>query len=243
MRVPRLYFPLSLSIGSSVSLDERTLQYVIRVLRLRLGAQLRLFDGRGAEYQAVLEMVEKRAARVRILERIEHYVESPLHIVLGQGISRGERMDYALQKAVELGVSHIVPLLTERSSVNFSTGRAEKRLRHWQGVIISACEQCGRNYIPPVEIPRSLADFLGDDHGGLAVLLDPRSERPLKALPLPLDNRLILLIGPEGGLNEIEIKQAQQADFIGVRLGPRILRTETAAVAALTALQLLWGDL
>ncbi|ABA56656.1 16S rRNA (uracil(1498)-N(3))-methyltransferase [Nitrosococcus oceani] len=243
MRVPRVYFPLSLSIGSSVSLDERALQYVIRVLRLRLGAQLRLFDGRGAEYQAVLETIEKRAVKVRILERIEHHVESPLHIILGQGISRGERMDYALQKAVELGVSRIIPLLTERSAVNLSAERAEKRLRHWQGVIISACEQCGRNYIPPVDTPRPLADFLRDDHRGLAVLLDPRSRRPLKALPLPLDNRLIVLIGPEGGLNKGEAKQAQQADFIGVCLGPRILRTETATVAALTALQLLWGDL
>lgn len=243
MRVPRIYFPLPLSIGSSVSLDERALQYVIRVLRLRIGAQLWLFDGRGAEYRAVLETVEKRAAKVRVLERIERHVESPLQIVLGQGISRGERMDYALQKAVELGVSRIVPLLTERSAVNLSEGHVEKRLRHWQGVVISACEQCGRNYIPPVDTPRPLAAFLRDGHLGLAVLLDPRSERPLKELPLPLDNRLILLIGPEGGLNKIEVKQAQQADFIDVCLGPRILRTETATVAALTALQLLWGDL
>jgi 16S rRNA (uracil1498-N3)-methyltransferase len=152
-------------------------------------------------------------------------------------------MDYALQKAVELGVRHIVPLLTEHNVVNLSKERAEKRLRHWQGIVISACEQCGRNYIPPVAMPQSLATFLGSHHRGLKILLDPRSNRLLKELPSPPDERLILLIGPEGGLEKTEIKQAQQADFIGVRLGPRILRTETATVAALAALQLLWGDL
>lgn len=243
MRVPRVYSSLPLSIGSRVSLEERAFQYLVRVLRLRPGAELWLFDGQGAEYQAVLEVVAKRAAEVRILERIERHLESPLQIILGQGISRGERMDYALQKAVELGVSRIIPLFTERSAVNLSGGRIGKRLRHWQGVAISACEQCGRNYLPPVEAPRSLAAFLGDCHAGLAVLLDPRSHRPLKELPPPSDRRLVLLIGPEGGLNEAEIKQALRVGFINVSLGPRVLRTETATVAALTALQLLWGDL
>lgn len=243
MRVPRIYSSLPLSIGSSVVLDERALQHVVRVLRLRAGAELWLFDGRGTEYRAVLETVEKRSAEARILERMERNVESPLDIILGQGISRGERMDYALQKAVELGVSGIVPLFTERSAVHLSGERLEKRLRHWRGVVISACEQCGRNYTPGVDTPQSLAAFLGDCHAGLAVLLDPRSHRPLKALPSPLGKRLILLIGPEGGLSEVEVKEAQQAGFIDVSLGPRVLRTETATVAALTALQLLWGDL
>ncbi|MGR6034153.1 MAG: 16S rRNA (uracil(1498)-N(3))-methyltransferase [Candidatus Nitrosoglobus sp.] len=243
MRIPRIYSSLPLSVDSTVALDERSLPYVVQVLRLRLGAELCLFDGQGTEYQAVLEVVERRRAKARILGQIKRNVESMLRITLGQGISRGERMDYALQKAVELGVSRIVPLSTKHSAINFSSERAEKRLRHWQGVVISACEQCGRNYIPPVDSPQSLTDFLGTHHEGLKVLLDPKSNRPLKELPSPLDKRLTLLIGPEGGLNETEIKQAQQADFTGVRLGPRILRTETATVAALASLQLLWGDL
>lgn len=243
MRVPRIYSPIPLSKGVCVSLDERAWRYVTQVLRLGLGAELWLFDGKGMEYRAALERVEKRRAEVRILEQIERNVESPLHIVLGQGISRGERMDYAIQKAVELGVKRIVPLLTGRGGVNLSGDRAEKRQRHWQGVAISACEQCGRNYVPLVEKPQPLAAFLESCFSEVKILLDPKSNQPLKALPSPLDNQLALLIGPEGGLSGGEIRQAQQAGFIGVRLGPRILRTETATVVALTALQLCWGDL
>lgn len=243
MRIPRIYSSLPLSVNSSVPLDERALPYVARVLRLKPGAELYLFDGQGAEYQATLEVVERRMAKARIVKRIERPIESTLQITLGQGLSRGERMDYALQKAVELGVSRIVPLLTQYSVVNFSNERIEKRLRHWQGIIISACEQCGRNLLPSIDRPQSLIDLLNDRLQGLKILLNPRSHQSLKGVPPPADNHLILLVGPEGGLSELEVKQAQQADFIGVHLGPRILRTETATVAALTALQLLWGDL
>lgn len=243
MRIPRVYFPPPLSEGSRVSLDERARRYLIRVLRLRAGAELWLFDGRGREYRAVLETVARREARARILERLGRDAESALRIVLGQGISRGERMDYALQKAVELGVNRMVPVFTGRSGVKFSGARVEKRQRHWQGIAISACEQCGRNYVPPVESPRSLGNFLEGCRLETKILLDSGGEQPLKALPSPLEGELALLIGPEGGLTQAEIEQARQAGFAGARLGPRILRTETATVAALTAVQLCWGDL
>lgn len=243
MRIPRIYSSTPLSRKSRISLDERALHYVVRVLRLRPGAELELFDGKGREYRAVLATVGRREAEAQILEPIQRNVESALHIVLGQGISRGERMDYALQKAVELGVKGIVPLLTERSGVSLCGARAEKRQRHWQGVAISACEQCGRNYVPLVERPQTLGAFLNSCHSKAKILLDSESKRPLKELSPPLDNELALLIGSEGGLSEGEVKLAQQAGFVGVCLGPRILRTETAAVVALTALQLCWGDL
>ncbi len=243
MRIPRIYSSTPLSRESRIFLDERALHYVARVLRLKPGAELSLFDGKGREYRAILGTAGKREAEVEILEQIERDVESTLQIVLGQGISRGERMDYALQKAVELGVKRIVPLLTERSGVNLSSARAEKRQRHWQGVAISACEQCGRNYVPLVEGPQSLAAFLSSCRSEAKILLDPGSKWSLKELSPPLDNKLVLLIGSEGGLSEGEIKQAQQAGFMGIRFGPRILRTETATVVALSALQLCWGDL
>jgi 16S rRNA (uracil1498-N3)-methyltransferase len=242
MRIPRLYSPQPLVKGSRLALDGRAVRYVVQVLRLRPGAELSLFDGQGAEHRAVLERVERRAAEVWIGEPLERNLESSLHIVLGQGISRGERMDYALQKAVELGVSSVVPLLTRYSPVNFSGTRAEKRHHHWQGVVISACEQCGRNSLPSLERPQPLAAFLSRQGVETKVLLNPLAKLPLKVLPPPRESRLMVLIGPEGGLSEGEIQAAQQAGFIGVRLGPRILRTETATVVTLAALQLLWGD-
>ncbi|BAW80959.1 ribosomal RNA small subunit methyltransferase E [Candidatus Nitrosoglobus terrae] len=243
MRVPRIYSSLPLSAHAKVALDERAVLYVSQVLRLKPGDQLYLFDGQGAEYQAVLEIVGKQGVEAQILGQITRHTESPLRITLGQGISRGERMDYALQKAVELGVSSIIPLFTEYSTVKLSLDRVARRLRHWQGVILSACEQCGRSYLPSIDNPQQLTVFLHTSYEGMKIVLDPENNQSLKALPPPLGGQLALLIGPEGGLSEAEIKQAQHAGFIGTRLGPRILRTETATVAALASVQLLWGDL
>jgi 16S rRNA (uracil1498-N3)-methyltransferase len=203
-----------------------------------------LFNGEGGEFSATLDNIEKRQATAQIEAFVARDVESCLHITLIQAVSKGERMDYTLQKAVELGVNRIVPVFSKYSVVNLSGERRQKRLDHWQGVIISACEQCGRNRIPAVVEPLELTDWLAGKPAdeGLNIMLDPAAECTLKTLKDTSAGKVALLIGPEGGLSEDEIALAQQAGFTGIILGPRVLRTETAGVAALAALQMLWGD-
>ncbi|CAH9019244.1 16S rRNA (uracil(1498)-N(3))-methyltransferase [Candidatus Nitrosacidococcus sp. I8] len=239
--IPRIYMPLSLETDMTVTLDERAATH-IRVLRLKLGSSLYVFDGQGNEYKGILTEINKKQVQIHLLDRLDRETESSLTITLAQGISRGNHMDYAVQKAVELGVNRIIPLITEYSNV--SQERAEKRLAHWQGIIMSSCEQCGRNYLPTLENPQLLADFLKVIHHeqGLKILLDPTANSLLKNFSPPSNKLFMVVIGPEGGLSTTEIKQAQESGFIGIRLGPRILRTETATTAALTGLQLLWGD-
>ncbi len=242
MATPRIYLPVSLHPNHCVLLQESALHH-IRVLRLKSGAPLILFNGEGGEYLAVLETVERRQARVRVQTFQSRELESSLQITLIQGISKGERMDYTLQKAVELGVQQIQPLLTARSVVNLNAERQQKRLQHWRGVVIGACEQCGRNRLPSVLAPLTFASWLTicrDQASGL--LLDPTATQGLRNLSA-LSHTINLLIGPEGGLTDAEISQATAAGFVPIRLGPRILRTETAGVAAIAALQTLWGDL
>lgn len=241
MRIPRLYVPLALSSGKVVELPEQAAAHCQRVLRLREGAALILFDGAGGEYQAQLVEAGKRGVRVQVGAHEAREAESPLRITLGQGVSRGERMDYTLQKSVELGVARIAPLETARSVVNLQGERRERRQQHWQGVVSAACEQCGRNRLPGLDDLAPLAAWLGGTHQGLRLVLHHRGAQRLSQLPPP--QALTLLIGPEGGLEEAELAQARQAGFIPLCLGPRILRTETAAVAALSAIQALWGDL
>ena len=215
----------------------------IRVLRLKSGAPLILFNGESGEYLAVLETVERRQAWAQVQTFQPRELESPLKITLIQGISKGERMDYTLQKAVELGVHQVQPLLTARSVVSLNAERQHKRLQHWRGVVISACEQCRRNRLPSVLKPLTFTSWLTsyqDQATGL--LLDPAATQGLQDLPAP-GNTVNLLIGPEGGLTDAEIDQATTAGFVPIRLGPRILRTETAGVATIAALQALWGDL
>jgi 16S rRNA (uracil1498-N3)-methyltransferase len=169
--------------------------------------------------------------------------ESPLTVFLGQGLSRGDRMDYTLQKAVELGVKTILPLLTQRSVTDLQDARVAKRLQHWQKIIIGACEQSGRNQVPRILQPIALTNWLKNDHPrGLKLVLDPRADQRLQRIT-PSSQELTLLIGPEGGFTPDELQLAQTKGFLPAQLGPRILRTETAAVAALTAVQVLWGDL
>lgn len=241
MRRPRLFVPGPLASGAIVDLPEQAARHVIQVLRLRLGADLILFDGAGGEYHGTLRSVDRRGAAVELGERIARELESPLTIVLGQGISRGERMDYAIQKAVELGAHRIAPLTTERTVVNLDAERRERRFSHWQGVVQSACEQCGRNRLPVLDTPQPLAAWLDSCGEGLKLVLDASGSEGLRGLPRP-SGPVFLVIGPEGGLSGAEIAQAQQAGFTSVRLGPRILRTETAGVAVLAALQVMWGD-
>lgn len=242
MRVPRIYLPIPLQVGATVSLDDNAFGHVVRVLRLQPGAALVLFDGNGHAVMASLVEVSKRAARAQLLEPLPADSASPLSILLIQGISRGDRMDYTVQKAVELGVNAIQPVFTERSGVDLMGERLRRKLDHWQGIIINACEQCGQNYLPTLHSPLPLTTFLTQSAlSGLRLVLDPAAERGLRSLAAPTV-AVTLLIGPEGGLSEAEITRAYQQEFIGVRLGSRILRTETAGVAALAAVQTLWGD-
>jgi len=226
-----------------VLLPEQASQHVSRVLRLRDGAELTVFDGRGGEYRATLRLSGRGGAAVDILERIDIERESPLSITLLQGLARGERMDWVIQKSTELGVTTIVPVATSRSVVQLDAGRGDKRLQHWQGVAASACEQCGRNVLPHIEAPQSFESALALAVSiPLRIVLDPEDGVTLASVLPPDTGAIALLVGPEGGLDTDELALARQAGFRSVRLGPRVLRTETAGLAALAALQCLAGD-
>lgn len=241
MRVPRFYQDQPMAIGKNIELDEAALRHGIQVLRLKVDDELILFNGDGHDYHARLTSVAKKQATVRIesVKRIDN--ESPLITHLALGIAKGERMDYALQKAVELGVQRFTPLLTEHCVVHLDDKREAKRRHHWLGVIQGACEQSGRARLPQLEPVTRYQDFLTLPLSGQRMILDPRSQITLSECPAPRE--LVLMIGPEGGFSDQERQQAYQHDALGVRLGPRILRTETAVVAGLTAVQTLWGDL
>lgn len=243
MPTPRIHLPATLTVGTEVALDARAAGHAVRVLRLRVGDALTLFNGDGNDYAAELTEAHKERAVCRVLAAHEHPTESPLAIELAQGISRGERMDYTIQKAVELGVQRIIPLATERSQVKLNGEREEKRLQHWQGIILHACEQSGRSRIPELLPVRRLDAWLASrPRCGHALFLDPEGDIGVNGLTGPVD-AVSLLVGPEGGLSPAERALAVQAGFLRLRLGPRILRTETASVAALAALQGIWGDL
>lgn len=217
--------------------------YLTRVLRVQPGDAVTLFDGRGGEYPATVAAVAKHAVQLNVADRVAVDRESPLAVQVAQGISSGERMDYTVQKAVELGVRRIQPLATERSVVHLDRERAAKRVAHWQSIAVAACAQCGRNEVPEIAPVMSYAGWLGslDRDAALRLLLSPRAARRLHDLARPPQG-VWLLCGPEGGLAPAEQRDAEHAGFSGVRLGPRVLRTETAALAALAAMQALWGD-
>ena len=238
----RFYCDLTLAPGLTVALPDAVARHALAARRLRAGSDVVLFNGDGAEYAGVLESVGGRGASVRLVRRLDPVRESSLRVHLAQGISSGERMDYTLQKAVELGVAAIQPVLMRRTVVRLSEDKAQRRRAHWQGVVISACEQCGRNVLPPVaEIQEFVAWLPGPDAPGLKLLLDPGGDLCLRDLPPPV-SPILLLAGPEGGFDPAERKLASAAGFHGLRLGPRVLRTETAALAALAAMQAVWGD-
>lgn len=242
--MPRFHCDLPLAPGRFVALPDAVARHAVGVLRLRVGEAVTLFNGDGAEYAGVLESCGGKGATVRLDARHEPARESPLRVHLAQGISSGERMDYTLQKAVELGVAAIQPLTMRRTVVRLSEEKAVKRRAHWQGVVHAACEQCGRNVLPPVAEIRDFALWQRDiarETGILKLLLDPEGDLSLRDLPPP-DTPILLLAGPEGGFDPGERKLAAAAGFRGLRLGPRVLRTETVALAALAAMGALWGD-
>ena len=241
MRISRLYIDSPLKSGSQVNLDPEQLNYVSRVLRLKTGFELTVFNGEGGEYSATVSELHKKAGTLVIGEFRDINNESPLNITLVQGISRGERMDYTLQKAVELGVTRIVPVFAERTVVNLKDERLASRMLHWQGIIRSACEQSGRNILPVLADAMPISEWLETDQSDCKLMLHAHATNSFREAPCS-QGSISLLIGPEGGLSEDEQQKAMNSGFTGVRLGPRILRTETAGIAALACLQVMHGD-
>ena len=239
-RTPRIYCEGPLAPGASIALADRAARHVA-ALRLRVGDAVTLFNGDGTESSAVLARIDKRGTLVAVRARSAVDRESPLAVRLAQGVCAADRMDLVLQKATELGVVAIQPVVTARSIVRLSHERRERREAHWQNVVIAACEQCGRNRIPPVAPSASFGEFLaGLDRTGTLVLLAPDADLGLRSLAPA--SPVTILVGPEGGLAPEERALALANGFRAVRLGPRILRTETAPLAALAALQALYGD-
>jgi 16S rRNA (uracil1498-N3)-methyltransferase len=242
MRVVRHFVELPLSEGALVELPEVAVGHLVRVLRLGPGDRVQLFNGDGHDYEAELLAAGKRGAQARVLGRRAVERESPLRITLAQGIARGEKMDWVLQKVTELGVARIAPVVSERTEVKLDAERAGKRGAHWRGVIAGACEQSGRARLPELLAPAGLADFLASEGSTHRYALDPGANATLASLQLAAGDSLCLLVGPEGGLSERDLAMARAAGFQGLRLGPRILRTETAALAAIAGLNALYGD-
>lgn len=247
MREIRIFVDTALAGRADVELPRAAAEHVTRVLRLGVGAALVLFDGHGGEHRATLTQAGRNGARARLEGFTPAERESPLALTLLQGVSRAEKMDWVLQKATELGVAAIQPVLAERSVTRLDAERAERREQHWLGVLRSACEQCGRNRVPRLLPPQPLdaacAAFRAASPEALGVMLDPRAGTPLAGVARASIRAAGLLIGPEGGWSDAEIATARDRGFTGVRFGPRVLRTETAAIAALAALQAWAGDL
>jgi len=242
MRVTRVYVDAPLVIGQRRQVEGSAASHIARVLRLEVGDMLTLFDGRGGEYAGNIDAIGRGFVSVEVREHRPLERESSLDLTLAQGISRGERMDWVVQKATELGVSRIVPLLTGRSVVHLDVRQARKKLEHWRAIAVAACEQSGRNRVPEISEPHALAGFLLAPRDGARLLLSPRAKQRLVDIP-SAGVPVTVLIGPEGGFSEDEQHTAQAASYIPACLGPRVLRTETAAVAALTILQQRFGDL
>ncbi|MFZ7277680.1 16S rRNA (uracil(1498)-N(3))-methyltransferase [Avibacterium endocarditidis] len=243
MRVPRIYHPVSLLGQTQCELTEEAANHVGRVLRMQVGERLELFDGSNHIYPSVITQVSKKAVDVEILDRQFDDRESPLHIHLGQVMSRGEKMEFTIQKSVELGVKVITPLWSERCGVKLDAERMAKKIQQWQKIAISACEQCGRNVIPEIRPMMKLEEWCAEQDGMLKLNLHPRAKYSIRTLPTMPPEGVRLLIGSEGGLSPQEITQTEQQGFTEVLLGKRVLRTETAALSAITALQVCFGDL
>jgi len=242
MRVPRIYHPDPVSLQTETEFSSDAFQHLIKVLRLNVGDSIVLFNGDGQNYEASIVSVEKKSAHFIATRSQANESESPVKIHLAQVISRGDRMDFVLQKSVELGVTEITPLFSERCGVKLNGDRLEKKQLQWQKIVRSACEQCGRSVVPEVKPAQQITDFIDHPFSGLRLTLDPTATQPLSSFQ-SADKGIQLLIGPEGGFTDDEVNAAEQQGFKPMRLGPRVLRTETAALSALTAVQYQFGDL
>ncbi len=236
-----MFLPQALVAGDSIQVNDESAHYMLTVLRLKAGYSLVVFNGEGGEYQATItHLSRKKSLTLLIGDYQSRTIESPLQTMLAVSISRGERMDYSVQKAVELGVTTISPLLTEYCVVKLNPEQAERRLRHWQRIVEHACEQCGRTVVPHINHPVNLIDWLAQSRQGCQLLFHPDKSQNLSKINT-VDQQFHLLIGPEGGFSDVEIAHATAAGFQPVSIGPRVLRSETAVVAALTSIQLRWG--
>ncbi|MFQ3198522.1 MAG: 16S rRNA (uracil1498-N3)-methyltransferase [Paraglaciecola sp.] len=242
MRICRIYHPQIIPVDQVLELTPDACHHVANVLRAKAGQPVVLFNGDGNEYSGELIDITKRKVLVQIDAKLSMTVESPLNIHLAQGISRGDRMDMVLQKSVELGVSQITPLITERCGVKLDHQRWQKKHLQWQKIILGACEQSGRNIVPQLNMPTDFKQWINQSTNELRLTLHPRAEKSFRHITMDKAGAR-LLIGPEGGFSEQELYQTEQAGFQAVQLGPRVLRTETAAIAAITALQAIYGDL
>jgi 16S rRNA (uracil1498-N3)-methyltransferase len=242
MRIPRIYHPDSLNESDLINLSDEAAGHVGRVLRMQVGQEILLFDGSGYEFPATLTDIGKKNVTAQISAKHAMNCESPLDLHLGQVISRGDKMEFTIQKSVELGVNTITPLISERCGVKLDEKRFEKKLAQWQKIIIAACEQCGRNTIPTIRPVMQLEAWCAEPVDSVKLNLHPRAKYSINTLP-ETNKEIRLLIGPEGGLSDQEISMTEQYHFDEVLLGPRVLRTETAALTAITALQVRFGDL
>jgi len=244
MALTRLFVGNEIRPDQELILNEDQARYIGRVLRLNVGDQLRVFNGQDGEFSATVRRITKTAAALILGEQHDTRSESPLKVHLVQGISRGDRMDFVVQKATELGVKRISPVLTEYGVVKLDKARAEKRRDHWQKIAHNACEQSGRIRPPLIDVPMRLNNWFGEKtmDSDVDLILRPGAATTLAAIPAP-QTKVCILVGPEGGFSDIEYGDAEIAGFTAVSIGPRILRTETAAVAALAIAQSLWGDL
>ena len=238
----RIFQPYTINQNSLITLDDNAFNHLIRVLRMKTGESITLFDGSNQITPAVIHEVNKKTVIVKTANNVLDNRESPLNIHLGQVISRGDKMEFTIQKSVELGVNTITPLLSERCGVKLDQDRLEKKVQQWQKIVISACEQCGRNIIPSINPVMKLETWCANLTDSLKLNLHPKAEQGINQLPCD-NNNISLLIGPEGGLSNEEISMTHQYQFTDILLGPRVLRTETAALTAITALQVRFGDL
>ncbi len=242
MRIPRIYHPQPLAAGQLIALSEDAANHVGRVLRMQPGQELDLFDGSNRVFRAEITSADKKRVQAQIQTVTEDNRESPLFLHLGQVMSRGEKMEFTIQKSIELGVNVITPLISERCGVKLDSERLDKKLSQWQKIAIAACEQCGRNQVPEIRPVMQLEEWCAEQDDGLKLNLHPRASASINTLPLPVE-RVRLLIGPEGGLSAQEISMTADYQFTDILLGPRVLRTETTALTAITALQVRFGDL
>lgn len=240
-RRPRIYHPQDLAINTNIYLESEAAAHITRVLRMKLNDEIILFNNQGGEYLGSIQNIGKKT-EIQIIQYFDRNIESPLTLHLGQSLARGDRMDFVIQKATELGVTHITPLITARSMVKLDEKQVHKKLQHWINIAISATQQCGRTHVPIINSPIALQKFIMLPFEGNNILFDPASLISLKSLTLH-SKAIRVLIGPESGFNEDEILLAKNNQFETYTLGPRVLRTETASITALSALQLLHGDL
>lgn len=241
MRIPRIYTPQALSSNSKIELEPEASRHILKVLRMEAGRPLTLFNGDGNQYSGSISRINGKNAVV-ILQQEESLPNIPdIDIELAIGMSKGDRLELVIQKATELGASKITPLFTERCEIKLNAERAEKKLASWKQIAIGACEQCQRNVIPNISAPTKLSDYLEKCKSEAKFVLHHRSEQTLEGMSKP--NSAAILIGPEGGLSDTEIKLAETRGFAPLTLGPRVMRTETAPLATLSVMQFLWGDL